>query len=141
MFALKLKSTENAKAIRSLTLSNMFICAREGDFIVDQLNFFNSNLKDNNEIQGCASALFDGQRITQSISFGRTIIENKSLCICVGPIGSKWANLLMYLDGNKASDGFHPRFIFHCLETIFTVKAFSFTYLKPILVNGQPRYC
>ncbi|CAF3962751.1 unnamed protein product [Adineta steineri] len=121
MFALKLKSTENAKkirfplsndilrkitfieqsltypeAIRSLTLSNMFICAREGDFILDQLNFFNSNLKDNNEMQGCAPALFDGQPITRSTCHGRAIIENKSLCICVGPIGSKWIQYHIY---------------------------------------------
>ncbi|CAF3844658.1 unnamed protein product [Adineta steineri] len=50
--------------MRSLKLSNIFICAPEDDFILDQVNFFNSNLKDNNEMQGCASALFDGQPIT-----------------------------------------------------------------------------
>ncbi|UJR18865.1 hypothetical protein I4U23_021993 [Adineta vaga] len=131
MFALKIKSMENVKKIpfalspdvarkitfieqsltyaevmRSLTVSSMFLCAPEGDYILDQLNFFYSNIKDRNEMRGCASALFDGQTITRSTCLGQTVIENKSLSICVGSTGSKWSNILLYHDENKTSDGF-----------------------------------
>ncbi|CAF4701600.1 unnamed protein product, partial [Rotaria magnacalcarata] len=58
--------------MRSLTRSNLFFCAPEGDFILDQLNFFDHD-KDNIPMRGCASALFDGQSITRSNFHGRTI--------------------------------------------------------------------
>ena len=146
LFALKLKSSKNAEkivlpltpdilqkitfieqsltyaeAMRSLTMSDMFVCAPEGDFILDQLNFFNSNVKDSNEMRGVASALFDGQTVTRSTCLGRTIIKNKVLSVCVGSTGSKWSNILMQLDENKSSDGFHPRFLFHCIEPSSTI--------------------
>lgn len=145
-FALKLKSTKNAEkivfplmpdtlrkitfieqsltyadAMRSLTMSNMFLCAPEGDYILDQLNFFNSNIKDSAEMRGCASALFDGQTITRSTCLGRTIIEGKILSVCVGSTGSKWSNILMHMDENISSDGFHPRFLLHCIEPASTI--------------------
>lgn len=109
-----------AEAMRSLTKSNLFLCAPEGDFILDQLNFFDDN-KDNVAMRGCASALFDGQTITRSNFHGRVIVENKTLSICVGSTGAKWLNILLHLHDNLTTDGFHPRFMLHCVEPITTI--------------------
>ena len=114
------QSLTYAEAMRSLTLSNLFLCAPEGDFILDQLNFFNQNNKDNIEMRGCASALFDGQTITRSTTHGKTFIEGKTLSICVGSTGSKWSNILLHLNENLTTDGFHPRFLFYGLEPAAT---------------------
>jgi hypothetical protein len=117
------------EAMRSLTMSNLFMCAPEGDFILDQLNFFNTNTTDNVAMRGCASALFDGQTITRSTTHGRSIIENKTLSICVGSTGSKWQNILLHLDENPNSDGFHPRFLFYCLEPSSTIDGKQVLYI------------
>jgi hypothetical protein len=87
---------------------------------LDQLNFFDQNDKENVAMRGCANALFDGQTITRSNYHGRTVIENKTLSICVGSTGTKWLNILLHLHNNLTTDGFHPRFLFHCLEPATT---------------------
>ena len=109
------------EAMRSLMKSNLFLCALEGDYILDQVNFFNQNSKDNMEMRGSASALFDGQTITRSSYRGRTIVEGKTPSICVGSTGSKWSNILIHLSENLTTDGFHPRFLFYCLEPAATI--------------------
>jgi hypothetical protein len=114
------QSLTYAETMRSLTFSNLFLCAPEGDFILDQLNFFNQNNKDNIEMRGCASALFDGQTITRSTCHGKAFIEGKTLSICVGSTGSKWCNILLHLSENLTTDGFHPRFLFYALEPAAT---------------------
>ncbi|CAF2710752.1 unnamed protein product [Rotaria sp. Silwood2] len=111
------------EAMRSLTMSNLYLCAPEGDFILDQLNFFNQNNKDNIEMRGCASALFDGQRTTRSTYHSGTIIEDETLSIYVGSTGSKWSNVLMHINENLTTDGFHSRFLFHCLEPAAIIDA------------------
>ncbi|CAF3916088.1 unnamed protein product, partial [Rotaria magnacalcarata] len=115
------QSLTYAEAMQSLTFSNLFLCAPEGDFILDQLNFFNQANKDNTEMRGCASALFDGQTITRSTRQGKTFIEGKTLSICVGSTGSKWSSILLHLHENLTSDGFHPRFLFYALEPAATI--------------------
>ncbi|CAM2726287.1 unnamed protein product [Rotaria socialis] len=115
------QSLTYAEAMQSLTFSNLFLCASEGDFILDQLNFFNQANKDNMEMRGCASALFDGQTITRSTRQGKTFIEGKTLSICVGSTGSKWSSILLHLHENLTSDGFHPRFLFYALEPAATI--------------------
>ncbi|CAF4255869.1 unnamed protein product, partial [Rotaria magnacalcarata] len=77
--------------------------------------------KDNTEMRGCASALFDGQTITRSTRQGKTFIEGKTLSICVGSTGSKWSSILLHLHENLTSDGFHPRFLFYALEPAATI--------------------
>ena len=114
------QSLSYPEAMRSLTKSNVFLCAPEGDFILDQLNFFHHD-KDNIAMRGCASALFDGQTITRSNFHGRVIVENKTLSICVGSTGAKWLNILLHLHDNLTTDGFHPRFMLHCVEPATTV--------------------
>ncbi|CAF3329437.1 unnamed protein product [Rotaria sp. Silwood2] len=115
------QSLTYAEAMQSLTFSNLFLCAPEGDFILDQLNFFNQANKENTEMRGCASALFDGQTITRSTRQGKTFIEGKTLSICVGSTGSKWSSILLHLHENLTSDGFHPRFLFYALEPAATI--------------------
>lgn len=109
------QSLSYPEAMRSLTKSNVFFCAPEGDYILDQLNFFD-HVKENVVMRGCASALFDGQTITRSNYHGRVIIQDKTLSICVGSTGAKWSNMLLHLHDNLITDGFHPRFLLHCVE-------------------------
>ncbi|CAF1505003.1 unnamed protein product, partial [Adineta steineri] len=108
------------EAIRSLTKSNVFICAPEGDYILDQVKFFELGAQENIEMKGCVSALFDGQRITRSNFHGRMIIEKKTISICVGSTGARWLNILLHLHENLTTDGFHPRFLLHSLEPATT---------------------
>lgn len=117
------QSLTYAEAMESLKFSNLFLCAPEGDFILDQLNFFNSTqpTKESIDMRGCASALFDGQTITRSTRLGKTYIEGKTLSICVGSTGAKWSSILLHLHENLTSDGFHPRFLFHALEPAATI--------------------
>ena len=71
--------------MQSITFSNLFLCAPEADFTLDQLNLFNQADKENTEkMRGCASALFDSQTIARSTRQGKTFIERKTLSICVG---------------------------------------------------------
>ncbi|CAF4256962.1 unnamed protein product, partial [Rotaria magnacalcarata] len=77
--------------------------------------------KDNTEMRGCASALFDGQTITRSTRQGKTFIEGKTLSIYVGSTGSKWSSILLHLHENLTSDGFHPRFLVYALEPAATI--------------------
>lgn len=110
------------EAMRSLSKSNLFLCAPEGDYILEQFNFFDQNNKENHEMRGSASALFDGQTITRTNFHGRVFIEDKTLSICVGSTGAKWSNILMHLYENPITDGFHARFLFHCLEPSSTAE-------------------
>jgi len=110
-----------AEAMQSLQLSNLFLCAPEGDFILDQLNFFYNSKNGSTEMRGCASALFDGQTITRSTRLGKTFIEGKALSICVGSTGSEWSNILLHSHEKLTSDGFHPRFLFYSLEPSATI--------------------
>ncbi|CAF3875571.1 unnamed protein product [Rotaria magnacalcarata] len=130
------QSLSYPEAMRSLTRSNLFFCAPEGDSILDQLNFFDHD-KDNIPMRGCASALFDGQSITRSNFHGRTIIENKTLSICVGSTGAKWLNILLHLFDNLTTDGFHPRFLLHCVEPATTIdgKESQLNRARPSIVH------
>ena len=95
------------EAMRSLIKSNVFLCAPEDDYVLDQLNFFNYD-KENIEMRGCVSILFDGQTVASSNYHGRITIESKTLSICLGSAGAKWLNILLHLNDNLTIDGFHP---------------------------------
>ncbi|CAF4798635.1 unnamed protein product [Rotaria socialis] len=130
------QSLSYPEAMRSLTKSNIFFCAPEGDYILDQLNFFDC-VKENVVMRGCASALFDGQTITRSNYHGRVVIEDKTLSICVGSTGAKWSNILLHLHDNLITDGFHPRFLLHCAEPATTSegKGYQLDRAKPSLIH------
>ena len=115
------QSLTYAEAMQALTFSNLFLCAPEGDYILEQVNFFDQPNKENTDMRGCASALYDGQTITRSTRHGKIFVEGKTLSICVGSTGAKWSHILLHLHENLTTDGFHPRFFFYASEPAATI--------------------